>query len=56
MKANSYMCVVCGFIYHEEEGYPPDGIAPHTAWEDVPSDWVCPECKVGKDQFEKVTI
>jgi rubredoxin len=51
VESKSYMCVVCGFIYHEEDGYPDDHISPNTAWEDVPDGWVCPECKVGKDQF-----
>jgi rubredoxin len=56
MESQSYMCVVCGFVYNEEDGYPQDGIAPHTAWEDVPNGWICPECKVGKDQFEVIAI
>ncbi|HBC17261.1 MAG TPA: rubredoxin, partial [Alcanivorax sp.] len=33
-------CVVCGFIYDEAEGLPDEGIAPGTAWDDVPEDWV----------------
>jgi len=37
-----WQCVVCGFIYDEAEGWPDDGIAPGTRWEDVPEDWVCP--------------
>lgn len=39
-----WQCVVCGFIYDEAEGWPDDGIAPGTRWEDVPEDWVCPDC------------
>ncbi|MGV6857470.1 MAG: rubredoxin [bacterium] len=54
MKA--YMCVVCGYIYDEAEGAPEDGIAPGTAWEDVPADWKCPECGVGKDEFEMMVV
>ena len=49
-------CVVCGFIYDEAEGLPDEGIAPGTAWGDVPDDWVCPDCGVGKDDFEMVEI
>lgn len=49
-------CVVCGFIYDEAEGWPDDGIAAGTAWADVPDDWVCPDCGVGKDDFEMVEI
>lgn len=46
-----YICVVCGFVYDEETGDPESGIAPGTKWEDVPEDYVCPLCFVGKDQF-----
>ena len=38
----------------EEEGYPEGGIAPGTKWEDVPEDFECPLCSVGKDQFSEV--
>ena len=38
----------------EEEGYPEGGIAPGTKWEDVPEDFECPLCNVGKDQFSEV--
>ena len=52
----SWMCVVCGWIYHEEEGAPDDGIPPATRWEDVPESWVCPECGARKEDFEMVEI
>lgn len=45
-------CIVCGWVYDEAKGWPQDGIAPGTRWEDIPEDWVCPECGVGKDDFE----
>ena len=47
-----YVCTVCGYVYDPEAGDPDNGIAPGTAWEDVPEDWVCPLCAVGKDMFE----
>ncbi len=47
-------CIVCGLIYDEKEGWPEDGIAPGTKWEDVPNDWTCPDCGVGKDDFELI--
>ena len=47
-----YVCSICGFVYDEEKGYPEEGIAPGTKWEDVPADFVCPLCGVGKEQFE----
>ena len=52
----SWMCVVCGFIYHEAEGLPEEGIAAGTRWEDVPDTWTCPDCGVTKDDFEMVEL
>ena len=46
-----YVCDVCGWEYDEEKGYPEGGIAPGTKWEDVPEDFECPLCFVGKDQL-----
>lgn len=48
-----YVCSVCGWRYDPAEGCPDKGIAPGTAWEDVPADFECPDCGVGKDEFEK---
>jgi rubredoxin len=42
-------CIVCGFIYDEAEGWPEDGIAAGTRWQEVPDDWLCPDCGMGKD-------
>ena len=52
----TYMCVVCGYVYDERRGAPDEGIEPGTRWEDVPDDWVCPDCGVGKDDFEMTEI
>ena len=52
----SYMCVICGFVYEEEQGLPEEGIAPGTRWEDVPENWKCPECGATKSDFEMVEI
>jgi rubredoxin len=49
----NWECVVCGYVYDETQGDPDHGIAPGTKFEDIPDDWVCPVCGVGKDQFEK---
>ena len=48
-----YVCEICGWEYDEEQGYPEGGIDPGTKWEDVPEDFECPLCFVGKDQFSK---
>ena len=50
------MCLVCGLIYDEAEGWADDGIAPGTRWEDVSISWSCPECGARKDDFEMVEI
>jgi flavin reductase (DIM6/NTAB) family NADH-FMN oxidoreductase RutF/rubredoxin len=47
-----YVCTVCGYIYDPEAGDPDSGIAPGTAFEDIPDDWVCPVCGAAKDAFE----
>ena len=49
-----YQCTVCGFVYDPEEGDPDGGIAPGTAFEDIPDDWYCPVCGVSKSEFEPV--
>ena len=46
-----YICDVCGWEYDPAVGDPENGIEPGTAFEDLPEDWVCPLCGVGKDQF-----
>lgn len=51
---NKYRCLVCGYIYDPKVGDPEGGIVPGTGFADLPDNWVCPECGVGKDQFEKV--
>ncbi len=49
-----YVCTVCGYIYDPKKGDPDSGIKPGTAFEDIPDDWVCPVCGVGKEDFELV--
>lgn len=51
-----WQCIVCGWIYDESEGYEEGGIAPGTVWTDIPSDFVCPECGVEKDDFEMIAV
>ena len=46
-----YVCQVCGWTYDEEAGDHDLGIAPGTKWADVPDDFLCPLCGVGKDEF-----
>lgn len=51
-----YMCSICGFIYDEAKGWPEDGIAPGTRWEDVSDDWYCPDCSAAKVDFQMVEM
>ena len=51
-----WQCMVCGFIYDEAQGLPEDGIAPGTPWHEIPDDWMCPDCGVGKEDFEMIEI
>jgi len=53
VEMDKYRCTVCGYIYDPEIGDTPR-IKPGTAFEDLPDDWVCPQCGVGKEMFEKV--
>lgn len=46
-----YVCDVCGYVYDPAQGDPDSGIAPGTAFEDIPEDWLCPICGVAKSDF-----
>lgn len=48
-----YVCNICGYIYDEAAGEPDNGYAAGTKFEDLPDDYVCPLCGVGKDDFSK---
>jgi len=45
-------CLACSYVYDPAKGDPDNGVAPGTAFEELPDDWVCPDCGVGKDMFE----
>ena len=49
-----YVCIPCGWVYDPEVGDPESGIEPGVAFEDLPEDWTCPVCGVGKEDFEEV--
>ena len=48
-----YVCDVCGWVYDPEAGLPEEGIEPGTPFEDLPDDFVCPDCGAGKDDFSQ---
>lgn len=56
MPYQKYICLLCGYIYDEEQGWPHDGIEPGTRWDDIPEDWLCPDCGAMKNDFEMVVI
>jgi len=47
-----YICTVCQYVYDPEKGDPDSEIEPGTTFEELPDDWICPECGAEKDQFE----
>ena len=51
---DKWECTLCGYIYFPEKGDPDNDIEPGTPFEALPDDWVCPDCGVGKEDFEKV--
>ena len=54
MTYRKFSCLICDHVYDEEKGDPQSGLAPGTRWEDVPDDWVCPECGATKADFQVV--
>ena len=51
---DKWVCLVCDYVYDPAVGDPTQDIPPGTAFEDLPEDWVCPDCEVGVDEFEKL--
>ncbi|MDD4870785.1 MAG: rubredoxin [Kiritimatiellae bacterium] len=49
-----YVCDVCGYIYDPAKGDPDNGVKPGTAFENIPNEWVCPECGAPKSDFSPV--
>ncbi len=51
VEFKSWVCLICGWTYNEEEGLPDEGLPAGTRFADIPADWRCPLCDVGKDDF-----
>jgi rubredoxin len=49
-----WACTPCGYVYDPELGDPENGVPPGTPWPDVPDDWLCPDCSLGKEFFAPV--
>jgi rubredoxin len=54
-QMDKWECTACGYVYNPVNGDPDNGIDPGTAFEDLPDDWVCPQCGVGKEFFQRIT-
>jgi rubredoxin len=54
VKVKKYKCTLCSYTYDPQKGDPENGVKPGTAFENLPSDWVCPECGADKDAFEPI--
>lgn len=54
LEYKSWVCLICGWIYNEEDGLPEDGIMAGTRFGDIPDNWRCPLCDVGKADFAAV--
>ena len=52
---DKYVCDVCGYVYDPAVGDPDNGIDPGTSFDQLPENWVCPLCGVGKDMFSSLT-
>jgi rubredoxin len=50
---DKYTCEVCGYVYDPAVGDPDNGVAPGTAFDDLPEDWVCPVCGADKSSFSQ---
>jgi len=49
-----FLCTICGWLYEESRGLPDEDIPPGTRWEELPGDFVCPECGAGKEWFREL--
>ncbi len=56
MSYKKWHCLICDLVYDEAQGWPSEGIAPGTRWEDVPDSWACPDCGASKADFLMVEV
>lgn len=54
--ATKWKCMVCGFEYDEALGMPEHGFPAGTRWEEIPDEWLCPDCGVSKSEFEMEVV
>lgn len=54
LSGRMFICTICGWLYEEDRGIPDEDIPPGTRWEDLPDDFICPECGVGRELFREL--
>lgn len=52
MQSKVWICAMCQHVYNEDEGDPDSAVAAGTKWDDIPDDWVCPDCGATKSDFQ----
>lgn len=52
---SQWECDICGYVYDPASGSLRDGVAPGTAFAELPDDWVCPDCQMGKEHFAETS-
>ena len=52
----TWQCRTCGYIYDEALGDLNEGLAPGTAWADIPETWICPLCGTPKSDFDMIEL
>jgi rubredoxin len=52
---SKWVCDPCGYVYDSTEG-DGAGAKPGTLFKDLPADWKCPLCGVGKAEFNEVNV
>ena len=48
---DNYVCDICGYVYYPDAGDPANNVEPGTPFEELPDDWVCPDCGALKENF-----
>jgi len=52
-RMSKYKCTVCGYVYDPQKGDLDSGVKPGTPFEELPDDWLCPQCGADKSAFRK---
>ncbi|NQT54000.1 rubredoxin [bacterium] len=53
---HKWRCTLCGYVYDPEEGDDDSDVEPGTPFDDLPADWVCPDCGASREEFEELEL